>query len=72
MKLTMMLGEYAARKLEESAKRNDTTKSDIVRRAIALFTFVDEKMLHAKDGADRTLVIMKDGKPEREMTLTRF
>jgi predicted transcriptional regulator len=43
-KLTVQFSDGATRVLEELASKNETTKTDILRRALALYDYVEEQV----------------------------
>jgi predicted transcriptional regulator len=66
-KLTVEFSDRVNEKLEEVAKRNELTKADILRRAIALYDFVDANVVNK----DVQLVVTdKNGKVLKEIVVT--
>jgi predicted transcriptional regulator len=65
-KLTVEFSDRVNQLLEEVAKRNDLTKADILRRAIALYGFVDANV--HKD--TQLAVTDKNGKVLQQIVVT--
>lgn len=67
-KLTVEFSEKVNKMLLASAKRNGTTKADVLRRAIALYDHVDREVIHTPD---RWLVVLgSDGVIEARVVIT--
>lgn len=66
-KLTVEFSDRVNEKLEEVANRNALTKADVLRRAIALYEFVDTNVAQ-KDA--QLLITDKDGNVLRQIVVT--
>lgn len=58
-KLTVEFNDALTKKLEEMAANENTTKVDIIRRALALYNFVESEV---DESRKRRLAIAEDGK----------
>ena len=56
-KLTVEFSDGMTKLLESLARKNGTTKVDVIRRALALYNYVDEEVLEKKG---RKLSITED------------
>ena len=66
-KLTVEFGDVSNKLLEELATKYGTTKVAILRRAVGLYSYVDEET--AKDPKRRRLAITEDDKVIKEIVL---
>ena len=70
LKLTVILAPHTRKQLDGCTMRGHTTKADIVRKAIAFYSYFDEHMVHVKDGVRRqAAIITADGKVEQRITV---
>ena len=65
-KLTLELSDRVNSMLEELAAKEGTTKVDVVRKAIALFKYVDQEVVEKHD---RELAIVQNDKVLKEIVL---
>ena len=65
-KLTIEFNDRLNEMLEQLAAKEDTTKVDIIRRALALFKYVEEEV---GVGDKRKLAIAEDDKVVKEIVL---
>jgi len=65
-KLTIEFNDRLNEMLEQLAAKEDTTKVDIIRRALALFKYVEEEV---GAGDKRKLAIAEDDKVVKEIVL---
>jgi len=67
-KLTLEFNDRMNKILQDLAARDDTTKVDVLRRALALYKYVVDE---TDKGEDRGLAIIEDDKVVKEIVLTR-
>lgn len=65
-KLTVEFNERINQMLEELAAKDETTKVDVIRRALALYKYVEEEV---GKGDHRRLAIAEDEKVIKEIVL---
>lgn len=65
-KLTVEFNERVNQMLEELAVREETTKVDIIRRALALYRYVEDEV---GESEKRRLAITEDDKVVKEIVL---
>jgi predicted transcriptional regulator len=65
-KLTLEFNDRLSQVLEQLAAKEDTSKVDIIRRALALYKYVDEQV---GDNDNRHLAIAEDDKIVKEIVL---
>ncbi len=66
-RLTIQLSERLDQILENLAKKNNTTKVDVLRRSIALMEYVNREL--ESDPERKQLSITKDGQIEKDIVL---
>ena len=68
-KLTIQFGEGMDKLLKELSTEKDTTKSEIIRRALAMYKYVDDE---TRDGTKRlSITSAKDDKVLKEIVMLR-
>ena len=65
-KLTVRFGEKTDKLLKELAEEKDTTKTEIIRRALMTYKYLNDE---TKDGDQRVSVMSKKGKTIKEVIL---
>ncbi|MBD3181168.1 ribbon-helix-helix protein, CopG family [Candidatus Poribacteria bacterium] len=63
-KLTVQFGDRINDNLEEIAKRKGITKSEVIRRALAMYMYVDDE---TKEGNKLTITSAEDDKVLKEI-----
>ena len=66
-KLTVQFSEEGTRALEELAQRNRTTKTDVLRRALALLKYVEEEL--GKEDGRNLSITDATGAPLKDIVL---
>ena len=65
-KLTVEFNDKMNQILEQLAEEKGTTKVDVLRRAVALYRYLDDEQ---KKGEDKQVSITKDGKAVKDIVL---
>lgn len=66
-KLTVQFSEEGTRALDELARKNGTTKTDVLRRALALYDYVEREL--ARTPGRNLSITDPDGAPVKDIVL---